>query len=294
MSGLSLTATNYQKAIDTLKKRFGCKQQIVNKRMDALLQIEAVISSQNTRALRRLFDNVSCHVRSLNSLGVESNSYGSLLSPVLLNKLPADLQLVVSRKASGADVNLDDLMSTIEEEITARERIGASQGRLPTRKNDYKPPPTATTLVSGGISNLQSSCCYCNKPHNPSDCNTVTQVEARKQSLRRNGRCFSCLRKGHLSRDCRSTYRCCTCRGHHHTSICSSLVQSQTSSGPHTPQPQHSSTGTSPAPQNGTQTSMTLPSSSVPTPTQSTLNPLCLLHHLRLRHCALIQVRLSF
>lgn len=114
MSGLSLTATNYQKAIDTLKKRFGCKQQIVNKRMDALLQIEAVISSQNTRALRRLFDNVSCHVRSLNSLGVESNSYGSLLSPVLLNKLPADLQLVVSRKASGADVNLDDLMSTIE------------------------------------------------------------------------------------------------------------------------------------------------------------------------------------
>ena len=87
VSGLSLTATNYQKAIDTLKKRFGCKQQIVNNRMDALLQIEAVISSQNTRALRRLFDNVSCHVRSLNSLGVESNSYGSLLSPVLLNKL---------------------------------------------------------------------------------------------------------------------------------------------------------------------------------------------------------------
>ena len=59
--------------------------------MDALLQVEAVISSQNTRALRRLFDNISCHVCSLTSLGVESESYGNLLCPVLMNKIPAEL-----------------------------------------------------------------------------------------------------------------------------------------------------------------------------------------------------------
>ena len=86
VSGLALTAANHQKAIDTLKGGFGCKQQI------ALLQVEAVVSSQNTRALRRLFDNISCHVRSLKSLGVESKSYGILLCPVLLNKIPTDIQ----------------------------------------------------------------------------------------------------------------------------------------------------------------------------------------------------------
>ena len=67
VSGLALTAANYHKAIDTLNKRFGCKQ-IVNNHMDALLQVEAVVSSPSTRALRRLFDNISCHVRSLISL----------------------------------------------------------------------------------------------------------------------------------------------------------------------------------------------------------------------------------
>ena len=51
VSGLALTAANYHRAIDILKKRFGCKQQIVNKHMDTLLQVEGVSSSQNTRAL---------------------------------------------------------------------------------------------------------------------------------------------------------------------------------------------------------------------------------------------------
>ena len=44
ISGLSLMAANYPKAIDTLKKRFGSKQQIVNKHMDVLLHVEAVKS----------------------------------------------------------------------------------------------------------------------------------------------------------------------------------------------------------------------------------------------------------
>ena len=144
VSGLALTAANYGKAIDTLKKRFGCKQQIVNKHMDALLQVEAVVSSQNSRALHRLFDNVSCHVRSLKSLGVKSDNYGSLLCPVFLNKIPADLQLIVSRKVSEADWNVDLLMAAIKEEITVRERVGAGTGNPPIRRSECKPPPSAT------------------------------------------------------------------------------------------------------------------------------------------------------
>ncbi|XP_065902449.1 uncharacterized protein [Dysidea avara] len=38
--------------------------------------------------------------------------------------------------------------------------------------------------------------------------------------LRRSGRCFICLRRGHLSRECKSTGRCRTCKDRHHTSIC--------------------------------------------------------------------------
>ena len=229
VSGLALTAANYHKAIDTLHKRFGCKQLIINKHMDAHLKFEAVSSSQNTRALRKLFDNISCHVRSLKSLGVEPDSYGELLCPVLLSKIPQDLQLIVSRRVSESDWNLDLLMTAIEEELSARERIGASQGRPFIRRTEQRTPPTATTLLSGGPTTAQTPypCCYCGQCHSPNDCETITQVDARKQSLRQSGRCYSCLRKGHRSRDCRSNSRCRTCRGCHHTSICGASQQSE-------------------------------------------------------------------
>ena len=180
MSGLALTAANYHKAIDTLHKRFGCKQLIINKHMDALLKFEDVSSSQNTRALRKLFDNISCHVRSLKSLGVEPDSYGGLLCPVLLSKIPQDLQLIVSPRVSESDWNLDLLMTTIEGELSTRERIGASQGRPFIRRMEQRTPPTATTLLSGGPTTAQTPypCCYCGQSHSPNDCETITQVEA--------------------------------------------------------------------------------------------------------------------
>ena len=54
VSGLALTAANYGKAIETLKKRFGCKQFII-KHMDALLQVEAVTSlAKWTRLVEQL------------------------------------------------------------------------------------------------------------------------------------------------------------------------------------------------------------------------------------------------
>ena len=42
----------------------------------------------------------------------------------------------------------------------------------------------------------------------------------RKEFLVKSGRCFQCLKKGHLSKDCRSKANCQNCRGRHHTSIC--------------------------------------------------------------------------
>ena len=44
IAGLSLTAAIYEQAITTLKKRFGSKQKIINKHMDAMLKIASVAS----------------------------------------------------------------------------------------------------------------------------------------------------------------------------------------------------------------------------------------------------------
>ena len=122
VSGLTLTAANYHEAITILKKRFGSKQQIIGKHMDILLNVEPVTSSHNIKGLRHLHDLVELHIRSLKSLGVTPDSYSSLLSPVLLNKLPADVRLVVSREVPEEEWSRHSLMKVMKQEVEARER----------------------------------------------------------------------------------------------------------------------------------------------------------------------------
>ena len=124
VSGLSLTEANYTGAVSMLKKRFGSTQMIVSKHMEALLQVEAVSSTLDVKALRRLFDTISSHVRSLSAMNVQEDSYSNLLCPVLINKIPPELQLIVSRKVSEENWSLGKLMAAIEEEVIARERLG--------------------------------------------------------------------------------------------------------------------------------------------------------------------------
>ena len=48
----------------------------------------------------------------------------------------------------------------------------------------------------------------------------MSLAEERKQALREMGRCFVCIRQGHLGRNCKSSSRCKHCNGRHHSSIC--------------------------------------------------------------------------
>ena len=178
VSGLTLTSANYRESIDILQKRYGDKQQIISRHMDVLLN---VISQHNVKALRHLYDLLESQMRSLRSLGVTSDSYGNLPSSVLLNKLPSELRLVVSR-GIGDRWDLNGFMKTVEEEIRARERAVSSN---PLKKPDRK-HPTAATLFSGSQNSV--SCCYCYKGHPSSSCRNVPQVETRNRMLMKAGR----------------------------------------------------------------------------------------------------------
>ena len=103
IAGLAIMNANYEEAITILKTRFGNKQMIVNKHMDDLINMVPVYSNHDLRGLRQLYDLVEVHVRGLKALGVPSESYGSLLSSVLMNKVPREVRLIVSREVKGGD-----------------------------------------------------------------------------------------------------------------------------------------------------------------------------------------------
>ncbi len=145
--------------------------------MDTLLNMEPVTSVHNLKGYRRLYDDVKSQVRSLKALGVVPESYSSLLSSVLLNKLPQDLRLIVSRKVSDSEWNLDSLLKVVEEELTARERTVTNSSQPSARRGLDKSPHTATTLISGTIS-ITPLCCYCAQHHPSKGCKIVTQPTA--------------------------------------------------------------------------------------------------------------------
>ena len=184
---------------------------IILRHMDVLLNIESVSSSHNVTALRRLFDKVESNIRGLKALGVTPETYGTQLSPVLVKKLPHELRLLISRKVPDEEWSMDPLMEVLEEELKARERTVPKEN--PDRQG--RGLPTSATLLTG--SNL---CCYCNQSHPSDHCKSIVTVEDRRQILKEAGRCFICLRKGHISRECRSHMRCSGCKGRHHISIC--------------------------------------------------------------------------
>ena len=93
-----MTSKNYQGALILLKERFGNPQLIIASHMHNLLLIEKVNSGRNGKELRSLYDQVESHIRALHTSGVNPEHYGALLIPIILERLPDDIKLQLSRK----------------------------------------------------------------------------------------------------------------------------------------------------------------------------------------------------
>ena len=234
VAGLSLTDANYIEAVAILKKRFGNVQLIVNRHMDALLRLTAVTSHHDVKGLRRLCDTTEANVRGLKALEVDAESYGSLMVPILMSKLPPEIRLIVSRSLKSEKWDFNDVMQIVEQEVDARERSFASTQQA---QQPPKQPPLHGTATALATESAKIKCAFCDQDHRSQSCLLVTDVGARKEALQISGRCYLCLRKGHLSRYCRSSAVCGKCCGRHHSSICASSNPSANEpSNPNNPQ----------------------------------------------------------
>ena len=84
--------------------------------MEQLLNVNPVTSAYNLKGLR-LFDSVETHAHQ--EPEVSADSYGGLLSSVLLNKLPQEVRLLISRKVPERDWSLDILLKELRDELQA-------------------------------------------------------------------------------------------------------------------------------------------------------------------------------
>ena len=177
VAGLALSDVNYDKAIEIQRKRFGNKQLIVSRHMDSLLNASPVTSDHHLRDLRRLYDLSESNIRSLRALGVEPDSYGTMLASVLLSKLPSELRLIVSRQTPTDELDLMNLLELFEKELIVRERVNSQ----PTCRNHLS--TSSTPVMFANVSGSNHTCAYCQQNHASTDCTKVSCVDSHKRAL---------------------------------------------------------------------------------------------------------------
>ena len=120
ISGLPITSANYDSAWQLLEKQFGDKQRLISNFMDRLVKLPAVAEGKDVGRLRSFVGQVEVIIRGLQSLSVDQSTFGSLLIPILLGKLPEDIKLQVTRFISSEIWNLKELLELLSKEVEAR------------------------------------------------------------------------------------------------------------------------------------------------------------------------------
>ena len=121
ITGPSHTNGNFKEALDLLKNRYGNPQLIVSAHVSALVKLAKVESDDLHGSCGSFNDNVESNVRSLRNLGIRSKSYWSLLSTLIIKKLPQDIKLIISRKIETDIWDLTKVLDLISLELRAGE-----------------------------------------------------------------------------------------------------------------------------------------------------------------------------
>ena len=160
------------------------------------------------------------------TLKVETSTYGCLLIPILKERLPDELIVIISRKFAGNIWSLDVLLKYFHDELQAKENcfsIISKNSSSDLNKNDRKNNYTAAGLHAHQQNRPHgplARCVYCLDDHPPSQCQKVTNIKSRYDILKKYGKCFVCLKSGHIAKYCPSNYICRKCNGKHNISVC--------------------------------------------------------------------------
>ena len=102
-----------------LKQRYGQPHKIIAGYMKALWELPKPTDS--IASVKDFYDSLETYIRGLKSLGKTEDSYGDLLIPIILEKLPGSLKTHISRTHGDKAWTLPELKEAVYKEIQASE-----------------------------------------------------------------------------------------------------------------------------------------------------------------------------
>ena len=141
-----------------------------------------------------------------------------MLITIIMEKIPEELRLLITRNFNNAEWDVTQLLEEFKKELSVREKCdikprtntNASEKQLNERVG------SATALLSQKQTRI--SCMFCKGDHYSDKCTVVTNITTRREFLRRSGKCFNCLKPGHMARNCEKEKVCFYCKEKGHNS----------------------------------------------------------------------------
>ena len=112
-----------------MEERFGNPQVILSAHMNGLLKL-AELNNDGVSLLSSFYDTIESNIRSLLTMGLNPSHYGPLLIPVILERLPDAIKLLITRKLGKNNWKILELVEFIKEEVDAQENCEFSDEKL--------------------------------------------------------------------------------------------------------------------------------------------------------------------
>lgn len=225
------TPDNYPRVIDSLKSRFGREDLLVEVYVRELLKL--VLGNLNSKLnLTTLYDKIETQLRSLETLGVNSDKCAAMLYPLIESCLPEDIMRAWQRSTAydsscTLKSRLDKLMDFLRKEVENEERISLAMSSFQNKKRteismNKSTLPTTSALINNN--DKSPKCVFCKHTHFSSNCDDSSiknlSLHEKRKILIANGRCYLCLKFGHIARRCSMKIVCAACKGKHATVMC--------------------------------------------------------------------------
>ena len=118
-----MTSKNYVEARKLLEQRFRDTKVIISAHMIVLLKLPK-INNDNVIKMTSSYNIIKSNLGSLIKMGLNPSQYSPLLIPVILERLPDSIKLMVTRKFRKINWYISDFINRIKQEVGARQNFG--------------------------------------------------------------------------------------------------------------------------------------------------------------------------
>lgn len=251
ISNLSLTATNYPEAKRQLEQTYGKKNILIEAHLRKLENLPAVKKEADVAGLKNLHLFLKSHIHSLDMLGKKVDTFATLLGPMILRSIPAELKKKWTQDAANEATDVTGLLTFLEAQTNALERFylfeeqpqeqqqqqkgkknghqqhsGAQQGAPPPHQQTPPAAQALATQTKGANAKGRAAqkrepgkCLFCPETHWANKCPLPTKTKL--DLVVKEKRCFRCLNSRHATEDCTKNWKCFKCNSaDHHTALC--------------------------------------------------------------------------